>query len=93
MDFEALLQRIEKLESQLKSVTKTLSNQHNQIGGLKDNSTQTVERFRDLKNDFILIKGSVGGPKKRLIIFSETIRNKKDKAAPEILQISQESKQ
>ena len=57
----------------------------NQSGGIKG--------YGDLKNDFILIKGSVGGPKKRLIIFSETIRNKKDKAAPEILQISQESKQ
>jgi len=59
MDFEALLQRIEKLESQLKSVTKTLSNQHNQIGGLEDNSTQILERFRGLKNDSAKLTSSL----------------------------------
>jgi len=57
----------------------------NQKGGMKG--------YGVLKNDYLLIKGSIAGPRKRLIILSEPIRNKKEKPAPEILYISQESKQ
>ncbi len=59
----------------------------------KINQKGGVKGYGVIKNDFVLIKGSIPGPKKRLIIFSETIRNKKDSSAPEIVYISQESKQ
>jgi len=46
-----------------------------------------------LKNDYMLIKGSVGGPKKRMIKFTRPIRNTSDVGAPEIGRISTNSKQ
>ena len=57
----------------------------NQKGGIK--------QYGNVKNDFILVKGSIPGASKRLILFSNTIRNKKDVSAPEVSYISQESKQ
>ena len=57
----------------------------NQKGGIKG--------YGNVKNEYILVKGSIPGPKKRIIIFTETIRDKKDTAAPEIIYISNESKQ
>lgn len=59
MDLEALLIRIEKLESQFKSVTKTLSTQNNQIKGLGDNSSQKAEWLSKLKNDFSKLTSSM----------------------------------
>ena len=52
-------------------------------------------RYGLVKNDYILIKGSVGGPKKRLVWFNYTIRGSKKipKEAPSIEHISQESQQ
>ena len=47
-----------------------------------------------VKNDFILLKGSIGGPRKRLVKMVFSIRpNKKLKEAPSINYISLESKQ
>ncbi|MDR2829731.1 MAG: 50S ribosomal protein L3 [Methanobrevibacter sp.] len=47
-----------------------------------------------LKNDFILVKGSLPGPNKRLVILREAIRyNGKSNDAPEINYISTKSKQ
>jgi large subunit ribosomal protein L3 len=57
----------------------------NQIGGIK--------KYGKIKNEFILIKGSVIGPSKRLIIFTKNIRDKKDVGVPEIIDISTSSKQ
>jgi large subunit ribosomal protein L3 len=52
-------------------------------------------RYGLLKNDFILVKGSLPGSNKRLIILREAIRNKKGKSneAPQINYISTKSKQ
>jgi large subunit ribosomal protein L3 len=57
----------------------------NQNGGIK--------RYGLVKNKYMLIKGSVSGPAKRLIIFSNTIREKKAEQPIEIKYISTESKQ
>ncbi|MFP4112679.1 MAG: 50S ribosomal protein L3 [Candidatus Woesearchaeota archaeon] len=46
-----------------------------------------------VKNPFVLIKGSVLGPKKRMIRFDRTIRNKKDTEVPAIKEISLDSQQ
>ncbi|MDR2623062.1 MAG: 50S ribosomal protein L3 [Methanobrevibacter sp.] len=47
-----------------------------------------------LKNDFIVVKGSLPGPSKRLVILREAIRhNGKSNEAPEINYISTKSKQ
>ena len=47
-----------------------------------------------VKNPYILVKGSVGGPQKRLIRFTDAIRPKKGVLeAPQITYISTESKQ
>lgn len=47
-----------------------------------------------VKNDYILIKGSVPGPSKRLIILRKAMRPKKsDDNAPQINYISTSSKQ
>ncbi len=59
----------------------------------KINQKGGVKGYGNIKNEYILIKGSVPGPKKRLILLTETIRNKKDTPAPEVTYISQESKQ
>jgi len=57
----------------------------NQKGGIKG--------YGNVKNEYILIKGSIQGPSKRLIILSKNIRDKKDGAIPNIEYISQTSKQ
>lgn len=57
----------------------------NQQGGIK--------HYGELKNPFILIKGSVPGAQKRLIIIKESLRNKPSVAQPSIQYISKESKQ
>ena len=57
----------------------------NQEGGIKG--------YGLVKNDYILVKGSIPGPKKRLIIFTDTIRNKKDTNVPLLTYISKQSKQ
>ncbi len=57
----------------------------NQKGGFKG--------YGLVKNKYILIKGSVGGPAKRLIMFTESIRGKKSAQPLDIKYISTESKQ
>ena len=57
----------------------------NQSGGIKG--------YGELKNEYLLIKGSVSGPAKRLIILTKNIRSVKDSNAPEIISVSQSSKQ
>ena len=46
-----------------------------------------------VKNNYILVKGSIPGSRKRLIILTEPLRSKKDQQQVEINYISQESKQ
>jgi len=46
-----------------------------------------------VKNPYLLIKGSVGGPVKRLIKFRKAIRTRRKPLKPEIMYISKESKQ
>ena len=51
-------------------------------------------RYGLVKNDYVLVKGSVPGPTKRLVILRQAIRPKKaDEAAPQIEFISTASKQ
>ncbi len=50
-------------------------------------------RYGNVKNTYVLIKGSVGGPKKRLIRFCKPIRSKAEPSAPKLVQISKKSKQ
>lgn len=51
-------------------------------------------RYGEVKNDYVLIKGSLPGPKKRLIRFTTPMRPKeKMKVTPEIIKISLASKQ
>lgn len=57
----------------------------NQKGGFK--------HYGEIKNPYILIKGSIAGPNKRLIILTESIRDKKSITTPQVKHISQESKQ
>ena len=57
----------------------------NQKGGIK--------QYGELKNDYVLIKGSVSGPAKRLIMLTKNIRGKKALNAPEVVSVSQNSKQ
>ena len=57
------------------------------------NQKGAIKGYGNIKNDFILIKGSLQGSSKRLVILSKNIRNKQDKSAPDIEYISQSSKQ
>jgi len=57
----------------------------NQKGGFKG--------YGLIKNKYILVKGSIQGPSKRLIILTESIRGKKLKQFNEVKYISTESKQ
>ncbi len=57
----------------------------NQKGGIK--------HYGEIQNPYILLKGSVPGTRKRLIILTESLRNKRDIAQPQIQYISQTSKQ
>jgi len=51
-------------------------------------------RFGNVKNSFLLIDGSIPGPKKRLIMLTNALRPKvKKPQAPEVINISLESKQ
>ncbi|HHI04074.1 MAG TPA: 50S ribosomal protein L3 [Candidatus Woesearchaeota archaeon] len=52
-----------------------------------------IINYGNVKNPVILIKGSVAGPKKRLIIFQKAIRIKKQPQLPTIQKISLEEKQ
>ena len=54
------------------------------------NPKQGFENYGVVKNEFILVKGSVQGPKKRLITFVKSIRSnpKYPKIAPEIVYIN-----
>tara|TARA_Y100000310_G_scaffold343932_1_gene454018 strand:+ start:1351 stop:2304 length:954 start_codon:yes stop_codon:yes gene_type:complete len=61
------------------------SEEINQKGGIK--------KYGNVKNEYMLIKGSLQGSSKRLIVLSKNIRNKKDASAPEIEYVSQTSKQ
>ncbi len=66
-----------------------------QIG--KDGKTVTPEggflNYGIVRNDFIIIKGSVPGPAKRLVRIRPAIRMKKTLPAPELTYVSIESKQ
>lgn len=66
-----------------------------QIG--KDGKTVTPEggfiNYGIVRNDFIIIKGSVPGPAKRLVRIRPAIRMKKTLPAPELTYVSLESKQ
>lgn len=66
-----------------------------QIG--KDGKTVTPEggflNYGILRNDYIIIKGSVPGPVKRLVRLRPAMRMKKQLPAPEIQYLSLESKQ
>ncbi len=66
-----------------------------QIG--KDGKTVTPEggflNYGVVRNDFIIIKGSVPGPAKRLVRMRPAIRMKKTLPAPELTYVSLESKQ
>jgi len=46
-----------------------------------------------VKNDYILVKGSIAGPAKRLIRIQEPIRGQKPIGNIEVVSVSQESKQ
>jgi len=54
-----------------------------------------ITHYGTVKNDYVLLEGSVPGPKKRLIIFTPSIRPtpKKTKEVPNIVYISKSSKQ
>ncbi|MBU3967407.1 MAG: 50S ribosomal protein L3 [Euryarchaeota archaeon] len=66
-----------------------------QIG--KDGKTVTPEggilNYGILRNDYVIIKGSVPGPAKRLVRMRPAIRQKKTLPAPELTYVSLESKQ
>jgi large subunit ribosomal protein L3 len=73
--------------------------EYNKLIYLIDNNVEKINQkggvkgYGNVKNEYMLIKGSIPGPKKRLVLFKENIRGKKDTSAPEIVYISQESKQ
>lgn len=50
-------------------------------------------RYGTLKNKYMLVRGSVAGPKKRLIIFTHAIRKHPKADAPSIVSISRRSQQ
>lgn len=66
-----------------------------QIG--KDGKTVTPEggilNYGIVRNDYVIIKGSVPGPAKRLVRMRPAIRQKKTLPAPELTYVSLESKQ
>lgn len=59
----------------------------------KINPKGGISRYGEVKNTYILLKGSVPGPKKRLIRFNAAIRGDETQAIPEISYISTESQQ
>ncbi len=50
-------------------------------------------KYGIVRNDYILLKGSVPGPKKRLVRISHSIRSHSEPGIPEIIYISKESQQ
>jgi len=52
-----------------------------------------ITHYGLLKNSTVLLKGSVSGPKKRLVILTEPIRKETKIMQPEIVYVSKESKQ
>ena len=52
------------------------------------NSKAGFKHYGFVKNDYVLLRGSIPGPAKRLIRLTETIRNKKPKEKPEVVFIS-----
>lgn len=50
------------------------------------------KKYGNVNNDFIMLKGSVQGPAKRMITLRSPIRNKQPADAPEIVRISLSSK-
>ncbi|MBN1275181.1 50S ribosomal protein L3 [Candidatus Woesearchaeota archaeon] len=57
----------------------------NQAGG--------ITHYGNVKNTYLLIKGTVPGPKKRLVIMAKAIRQKKKQPAPTVKAINKDSKQ
>ena len=49
--------------------------------------------YGNVKNSYMLVKGSLGGVQKRLIKLTEPVRAKKQPLEPQIVYVSQESKQ
>jgi len=64
------------------------------IGNKEENITPVggFKHFGVVNNDYVVMKGSVQGPAKRLITLRSPIRGKKPTAAPEIVQVSLSSK-
>ena len=50
-------------------------------------------QYGTVKNNYILLKGSIPGSRKRLILLTDPLRQKKNFQQPEINYISLESKQ
>jgi large subunit ribosomal protein L3 len=50
------------------------------------------KKYGEVRNDFLVMKGSVQGPAKRLITLRNPIRQKKKIDSPEIVEISLTSK-
>ncbi len=65
------------------------------IKDLQANPVSGFSRYGIVKGDYVLVAGSVPGPKKRLIVLSHTIRPRKTMhiQAPEITQVSTRSQQ
>ena len=52
-----------------------------------------ITHYGEVKNTYVLIKGTVPGPKKRMVIMAKPIREKKKHPAPTIKTINTDSKQ
>ncbi len=65
------------------------------IGDLPEevNPKGGLVNYGEVKNTYVLIKGTVPGPKKRIIVFTKAIRAKKHVPAPTVKAISTKSKQ
>lgn len=71
---------------------------NNQILGIYDDVNKVNPKggfinFGEVKATYVLIKGSLPGPKKRLVTLTAPLRKSKQKAAPTIEYVSVESKQ
>ncbi len=51
------------------------------------------KKYGNVENEYVLVKGSVPGSRKRLVIFSEAVRPNEKPALPDITYISTKSKQ
>jgi len=61
--------------------------------GEKINQTGGFLQYGFVKNDYVMVKGSVGGPRKRLVTMTVARREKKFKEVPKITYVSVTSKQ